>query len=453
MKNLLFALLIGYTAVPGFAQKNITAASAKVLIIPYTDESGNLNTILDIDPNQRTLLNKIKSALDTRQFNTVDFASVLKEARDAKILEGKTSSEAKKALIKFSEAAIYIEAAYHVEGNDEAKLVNINLSAYDAATGQSAAFINCNSRERIGVDQNTLISTALRIPSPQSVKTSAIGLNNGLPCMDEFLNLLEDKMTKMSRAIAQNNGSRTTDETSPSFALNDIQPVSDQENFYALFIGNTKYNSAKWAPLKTVIEEEKSLIHVLSEQYGFKPEQIDTVFNQDRKTILTALSRMLGKMTSNDNLLLFYGGHGYFVERTNMAYWVPIGASDEFDYISNADINSLLSTSQARHILIMADACFSGAMRSGQEATNKYEYKFKSRQLLTSGGIEPVPGKSVYVDMIIRALAENQDPFLSARELYNRIFKGITDQTKTEPVLRDMQIIGSEGGQFYFKKN
>jgi hypothetical protein len=233
----------------------------------------------------------------------------------------------------------------------------------------------------------------------------------------------------------------------------DIAPISDNETFHAIFIANTDYSGAKWPALKTTIPEARSFIKLLEDKYGFLPANVDTVFNKSRQEILTIVKDRLDKLTDNDNLVLFYGGHGYFVESTNMAYWVPINCDNEFDYISNTDITNLLNGCEARHILVMADACFSGAMRGGLDAPAKYEYKFKSRQLLTSGGTEPVPGKSAYIAMILETMNNNTDKYLSARELYTRIFKGIMDQTNTEPTIRDLKVTGSEGGQFYFRKN
>jgi hypothetical protein len=243
--------------------------------------------------------------------------------------------------------------------------------------------------------------------------------------------------------------SKTEEKITPA----DIQPLSDNERFHAIFIANSNYGGGKWPALNTTVGEARNIRKLLIDKYGFNSENVDTLFNKERKDVLEAVKAKMDKLTDNDNLILFYGGHGYFVESTNMAYWVPLNAETEFDYISNTDITNLMKSCQARHILIMADACFSGAMRGGLDAPSKYEYKFKSRQLLTSGGSEPVPGKSAYVQMILETLNTNQDKYVSARELYTRIAKGIMDQTRTEPTLRDMNVEGSQGGQFYFRRN
>jgi hypothetical protein len=233
----------------------------------------------------------------------------------------------------------------------------------------------------------------------------------------------------------------------------EIKPLSDDEKFHAIFLANSNYSGGSWPALNTTVGEAKQLRQLLIDKYGFTPENIDTVFNKNKIDMLTAISNVMAKLGDHDNLIVFYGGHGYFTEATNIAYWVPLGAGRDFEYISNTEITNLIANCAARHILIMADACFSGAMRGGLNSPSKYEYKFKSRQLLTSGGTEPVPGKSAYVQMVLEALKNNEDKYVSARELYTRIAKGIMDQTKTEPTLRDLNVTGSMGGQFYFRKN
>jgi hypothetical protein len=243
--------------------------------------------------------------------------------------------------------------------------------------------------------------------------------------------------------------SKTDEKISPD----EIKPLADDEKFHAIFLANSDYSGGKWPSLKTTVPEARQIRQMLIDKYGFAAENIDTVFNKNKLEMLTSISNKMAKMGENDNLIVFYGGHGYFTESTNLAYWVPLGTGSEFEYISNTEITNLIANCQVRHLLIMADACFSGAMRGGLNAPSKYEYKFKSRQLLTSGGSEPVPGKSAYVQMILEALKTNEDKYVSARELYGRIAKGITDQTKTEPTLRDLNVAGSMGGQFYFKKN
>lgn len=231
-----------------------------------------------------------------------------------------------------------------------------------------------------------------------------------------------------------------------------IPPIGDEEKFHAIFIANTKYTGS-WAPLPSTISEAKELMKVFEDKYGFRVADVDTIFNKSRKEILKSVGDNLQKLTDNDNVVIFYGGHGFYTESSNTAYWVPVNAEEKSDFISNADISTLLADCKAKHILIMADACFSGAMRGGQEVPAKYEYKLKSRQILTSGGIESVPGKSAYVPMVMVALNNNTDKYFSVDELHSVIKNGIKNQGNTDSQLHVLQVNDSQGGEFYFRKN
>ena len=312
------------------------------------------------------------------------------------------------------------------------------------------------------VDENATIEVSGTAKDPSGVASVMV---NGTPARylsdDGFFkaNISKDATTIIIQATDKkgNTGSATfqitvKNEPQASVSNDVIQPISDNERFYAIFIANTDYSGDKWPHLNTPVVEARSIIKVLEDKYNFDPANVDSLFNKSRIEILKAVSEKLKSLGENDNLVLYYGGHGYFVQATNMAYWVPINADNEFDYISNTDISNLLSGCNAKHILVMADACFSGAMRGGLETVSKYEYKFKSRQLLTSGSIEPVPGKSSYVPMVLSVFNSNNQKYLSARDLYLAIAPGIRNQANTDPVLRDLKVPGSEGGEFYFRK-
>jgi hypothetical protein len=232
-----------------------------------------------------------------------------------------------------------------------------------------------------------------------------------------------------------------------------ILPITDDEKFHAIFIANSNYSGGKWNALKSTVVEARNLMKLFIAKYGFDAANVDTLFNKSRTEILTVLTDKLKKLTENDNLVIFYGGHGYYNAAQNLAYWVPLNTSSEFDYISNLQITSLLAGCNARHILIMADACFSGAMRGGVDAPSRNEYKVDSRQLLTSGGTEMVPTTSVYVKELLKNLESNPDKYVSARDLQSRIYPGIKNEAQTECTLITLQVSDSAGGQFYFKKN
>jgi hypothetical protein len=242
----------------------------------------------------------------------------------------------------------------------------------------------------------------------------------------------------------------------------EIQPIAPDEKpvFHAVLIACSNY-SGQWNKLSTTIEEAKRYKEILVSKYGFKNENIVELYDKTYSEILSKLFSKVQSLTDNDNLVILYAGHGTYRKAGTeiIGYWVPINAtSPETDYISNNKLDEILSGCQAGHILMLSDACYSAAMRgSGDDDINavkqKFEYKFKSRQMLTSGGLEKVPGESIFINMVMKVLEQNDDKYLSAKVLYNLIFNSVRNQTSKEPELNIFGKDGNEGGQFYFIRN
>jgi tetratricopeptide (TPR) repeat protein len=238
----------------------------------------------------------------------------------------------------------------------------------------------------------------------------------------------------------------------------DIQPIPPDEKpaFHAVLIACSNYDGGKWSKLPTTISEAQAYKKVLTTQYGFDPANIVELYDKGYVEILSALSSKLEAMTDKDNLVILFAGHGTYRKAGTelIGYWVPLHANvPEIDYISNKKLDELISGCNAKHILMLSDACYGAAMRGGDEENalpQKMEYIYKSRQMLTSGGLEKVPGESVFINMVMKTLELNQEKYLSAKLLYNLIFSGVRNQTDKEPELNIFGKDGNQGGQFYF---
>ena len=111
-------------------------------------------------------------------------------------------------------------------------------------------------------------------------------------------------------------------------------------------------------------------------------------------------------------------------KQTQRGYWLPINAqrSIKSNWVANEDITSELKAIAAKHVLIVADSCYSGtltrsldlgSMRVGglQEWVERMAQR-RSRTVLTSGGLEPVLDSgggvhSVFAQAFLRSLEEN----------------------------------------------
>ncbi|MEO7049480.1 MAG: hypothetical protein ABI091_29525, partial [Ferruginibacter sp.] len=237
-------------------------------------------------------------------------------------------------------------------------------------------------------------------------------------------------------------------------------PPTEQPKFHAVLIACSDYKAGKWKPLPTTLDEAKAYKEILVNKYGFAKENIVEVYNKDRRGILNMLSSKMQSLTPNDNIIILFAGHGTYIKQEGseaIGYWVPLDAETPVDYISNGNLSEIIYACKAKHVLMVSDACYSAAMRGSDDdavdrLTARDEWQFKSRQILTSGGLEKVPGESVFIKMVIKSLQVNDEKILSVKTLYNLIYQGVKNQTDREPELNVFGKDGNEGGQFYFIK-
>lgn len=232
--------------------------------------------------------------------------------------------------------------------------------------------------------------------------------------------------------------------------------------YYALIIGNNSYQYI--STLETAINDANGVEAVLKKKYGFETTKL---INVDRVTLIEALYDLRGKLTKNDNLLIYYAGHGYFDERADRGYWLPIDATADSpsNWISNSDITDQLKALTAKHVLIVADSCYSGTLM--RDATIKPPdsgflkkiAKLRARIAITSGGNEPVAdggpnGHSIFTNAFLTALNSNVG-LMESTELFSIVRKKVVSSPKSIQVpnygvIRDAQ---HDGGDFIFFKN
>jgi hypothetical protein len=180
-------------AKPVLAQDN--AVQPKIMVIPYVKEGEDLRTVLESDFNKREVIAKVKNSFDQRGFTTKDFVATLKEAKDAKIFNINTQTDVRSALVEFSGADIYVEVEYSIVKTDRGAIAKVILNGHDAATGNGYANITCDSRERYGADDGTLINVAVSTPAPTVGDDKS--KRNQVPCLEDFLNILQARFTEM----------------------------------------------------------------------------------------------------------------------------------------------------------------------------------------------------------------------------------------------------------------
>ena len=230
-------------------------------------------------------------------------------------------------------------------------------------------------------------------------------------------------------------------------------------NYHALIIGVQDYDDAAINDLSEPIKDAQSIYDILTNVYSFEPGNVIFLKNPKKSEIIGILHKMRSTITEEDNLLIFYAGHGYWDEAMNNGYWLPSDANQDnpVNWLPNTDLTNYLSVIKSKHTLLVADACFSGGIFETRKAfNNAYAieklYQLPSRKAITSGTLKEVPDKSVFLRYFIKRLTENTDKYLSAGQLYSSLRIAVINNSPNIPQYGTIQNVGDEGGDFIFIK-
>jgi hypothetical protein len=228
--------------------------------------------------------------------------------------------------------------------------------------------------------------------------------------------------------------------------------------YFALLIAVEKYDDPELESLTNPIHDAESLKTVLTIEYEFDPENVRILKNPDNRAIIAALTEYRKKLTRDDNLLIFYAGHGYWDAGLKQGYWLAANArkNDPTDWLSNSTIRDYIRGIRTQHTLLIADACFSGTIfveRGGMRPDVAVEktYELASRRAITSG-VNTVPDESVFLTYLMKRLRDSKETYLTAEQLYVSLKHPVISNSPVNQVPRYGTIdgAGDEGGDFVF---
>ncbi len=227
--------------------------------------------------------------------------------------------------------------------------------------------------------------------------------------------------------------------------------------YHAIIISENEYLDENINDLEEPKKDADRLHALLSSKYFFNEHDILRLTDPTRTEIIDAIEMKRKTLSVDDNLLVFYAGHGYWDESLKMGYWLPSDAKHDSkgNWVSNNDLTVYLSAIESNHILLISDACFSGGIfktRSiaGMEQGIRRLYEIKSRKAITSGNLKEVPDNSVFMKFFLQELELNEATFLTTDHLFSKIRPNILNNSDTEPLYGVIHNTGDEGGEFVF---
>ncbi len=243
--------------------------------------------------------------------------------------------------------------------------------------------------------------------------------------------------------------------------------------YFALLIGNQNYSTLE--DLDTPLNDVTRARQILEDKYGFT---VITIEDGNNIELMEAINDLYSLVGENDNLLIFYAGHGNRLNTggNEIGYWLPANAEPpprNTYWVANEFISGHLSRLKARRVLVVADSCYAGLLSTEPtflllgDNTPRYDntdfFKIKlqkrARLLLSSGGDSPVldgggEGHSVFAKAFFDELENNGD-LLTAPELYVRVKDRVTLAAQDmdfeqQPDFKTIKAAGHEVGDFFF---
>lgn len=243
--------------------------------------------------------------------------------------------------------------------------------------------------------------------------------------------------------------------------------------YYALIIANQNYDQIE--DLVTPHADALRAKKVLEEQYGF---QVTVLLDADSATVMRKINDFSGQLDEEDNLLIFYAGHGSRISSGNYeaGYWLPVDANpppEDTFWVSNEFVTRHLARVKAKRVMVISDSCYAGLLSSapgylfmGDQANYsmdyvRYKFPKRSRLLISSGGDQPVldnanSGNSIFAKAFLDVLEESEG-VLTGPELFLKIRQEVSARASDlnfaqEPELKVIKGAGHEVGDFFFVK-
>lgn len=226
---------------------------------------------------------------------------------------------------------------------------------------------------------------------------------------------------------------------------------------WVIFIENSNYQTfaSLEGPVKDVSMMKAALanykIHNIIHKKDMSKQQMQRFFSIELRDLVRA--------NHVNSLLVWYAGHGKYLNKTG--YWVPIDATrdDEFTFYNINTLRAALqSYNDVTHTLVITDACESGptfyqAMRSTPKERDCNDWqatKFKSSQVLSSAGYELAMDNSQFTRTFANSLINNPNACLPIENIVTHVTVAVTKSGQQKPQFGKIAGLEDEGGTFFF---
>jgi tetratricopeptide (TPR) repeat protein len=227
---------------------------------------------------------------------------------------------------------------------------------------------------------------------------------------------------------------------------------------WVVIVENSSYETfaSLDGPKKDVVTIRRALanyqIHNYIQKTDMTKAEMEKFFNIELRDLV--------KKNQVKSLLVWYAGHGKFIN--DIGYWIPVDAKrdDEFTYFN---INALKAGLQGYtdvivHTLVVSDACESGpgfytAMRSANDAPtcdNTIVAGAKSAQVFSSAGYELAVDNSKFTSTFANTLLNNKNACIPIETVVKSVTAAVATDAGQKPKFGKIAGLDDMNGTFFF---
>ena len=227
---------------------------------------------------------------------------------------------------------------------------------------------------------------------------------------------------------------------------------------WVVFVENSNYESfpSLDGPSKDVTLMRSALarydVHKIIHKKDLTKKEMEKFFSIELRDLI--------RSNRVEALLVWYAGHGKFINETG--YWIPVDAKrdDEFTYFNISALRASLQSYSniVTHVLIVTDACESGptfyqAMREIPKERNCADWeatRLKSSQVFSSAGYELAVDDSQFTRTFANTLANNPNTCIPIESIVSKVTSAVTQNNQQKPKFGKISGLEDEDGTFFF---
>ena len=228
---------------------------------------------------------------------------------------------------------------------------------------------------------------------------------------------------------------------------------------WVVFIENSDYSnfSSLVGPARDLKNLQEALLGYRVDQFIIKRN----LTKDDLERFFALDLRQQLRSAQVNSLLIWYAGHGKFINGNG--YWIPVNAlkADEFSYFQITNLKGYISTYPfLKHVLVVSDACETGAafcVESKEtvdpgDCLKSDAVSRKSAQVFTSSSTEKSSDVSIFNETFCSILKNSPEKCIPIERIRGHVIKSVTNNQNQVPKFGTIMGLEQDKGSFYFMK-